>query len=48
MNEYDILSTFIVGIFKAQSMAENINLHIILPFFLQKANFELEYLKKRC
>jgi hypothetical protein len=29
--------TFIVGIFKAQSMAENINLHIILSFFCTKS-----------
>jgi hypothetical protein len=39
--------TFIVGVLKAQSMAENSNLHIIFSFFfLQKANFEPEYLKK--
>jgi hypothetical protein len=46
MNEYEILSTFIVRIFKAQSMAENINLHIILPFFYKKQTLNSNILKK--
>jgi hypothetical protein len=37
---------FFVGIFKAQSMAENINLHNFLSLIVQKANFEPEYLLK--
>jgi hypothetical protein len=31
------------GIFRSQSMAENINLHIFLSFFVQNANLLLLY-----